>query len=286
MNERDPKKRAQKSGESDKESNKPETIVKSVLSFEFLRGIAFNERAEPDKIAKGFPNDFPKIIVDQTQQPPLYILTLFSRASEASIAKNLGKERGYNYSYLGVILQLDPSTSKLHVDFDLVASTLKEAGVYMNLSGEDLIERVEKVIREEASVDDIQDEDNRRKSYIDFKKREEVLLAQQEELDVYLGLGDEIKRRLLNFKSGDNLDISGTTLVLPFLSNNHPQASNEIHRIELGMILPAIDIRVVPSSKEGKIADTLPNFDPQILSAGRDLTVRLVTAFEALKPKT
>ena len=268
----------QGSKEGPKNPQKPETVVKDIFSFEFRRGIAFNERPEADK-ALG------EIIVDQTQQPPLYILMPSLIGSEEGIAKRLGKERGYNSSYVGIVLQLNPTTKNLQVDFDQTVSTLREAGISTTVSGQMLIEQVERIIKEEASIQDIKDEDDRREAYAEFKKRKNVLLAQQEGLDVYLELGNEIERRLFYFKSGDDLDISRTTLVVPLLSNNHPQAFHEVDRIKFGMIMPAIDIIIAPSSKEGKIDDTPPNFDPQTLAAGRDLTARIKTAFEALKPK-
>ena len=279
--------RGQGNGEDPKELRKPEIVGKDVSSFEFRRGIAFNERPEADKALGELPDGppFDQIIVDQTQQPPLYILMPSLIGSEEGIAKRLGKERGYNSSYVGIVLQLNPTTKNLQVDFDQTVSTLREAGISTTVSGQMLIEQVERIIKEEASIQDIGDEDDRREAYAEFKKRKNVLLAQQEGLDVYLELGNEIERRLFYFKSGDDLDISRTTLVVPLLSNNHPQASHEVDRIKFGMIMPAIDIIIAPSSKEGKIDDTPPNFDPQTLAAGRDLTARIKTAFEALKPK-
>lgn len=317
--------RAQGNGEGHKELSKPEIVVKDVFSFEFRKGISFREWDDLQAIIKvpqemsqrkknrlekmlrnakeeiyangqinlgdtevlGQPQYYTKIVLDQTQEPPLYILTLPFRRDEKSIATNIGKEMGYDSSYAGIVLQLDPSTNNLHVDFDQIISTLREAGVSTSASGKELIDHFERVVKQEASDYDIEDEDERKEAYATYVKgnRGGILLAQQEGLDVYLGLGEEIKHRLLNFKSGDDLDISRTTLVLPLLSN-HPQASSETKRIEFGMILPAIDITVAPSSKKGKIDDAPPNFDPGILAAGRDLTARIVTAFEALRPKT
>lgn len=259
-----------------------------VFSHEFRRGIAFTRHFEAAEVAENSLDDRPKIIVDQTQKPPLYIVSLFSRSLEKDLAKSLGKEMGYDYSYIGVVVKPDPSTYKLHVDFDQIVLTLKEAGVSTHVSGEMLIHEVERIIRGEASIDDIKDEDEKEKAYLTYKKGTNILLAQQDGLNVYMGLGDEIRHTLFTFKSGDNLDISGTTLTTPPMS--YPlQAFNEAERIKFGMILPAIDIRVVPSSlssRQDKLDDAPPNFDPQTLAAGRDLAKRISTAFGTLKPKT
>lgn len=313
--------RGQGSRESPKELHQPELTVKSVLNFEFRRGISFREWGELQGIIKvpqemsqrnkkrlekmlinakeaihangkidlgntevlGGTQDHTKIVLDQTQEPPLYILTLFDIRSEEGIAKDLGKERGYHCSYVGVALQPDPSTYWLHVDFDEIASTLKDAGVSMSASGKELIDHFEKAVNHEASIYDIEDEDKRGEAYEAYN-RGRILLAQQEGLDVYLELGDEIKHRLLKFKSGDKLDISGTTLVIAPMSNR-PQAFTEDERIKFGMILSAIDVWLVPSSRERKIDDAPPNFDPGVLVAGRNLTARIKTAFESLKPE-
>lgn len=286
--------RGQGNGESPKELRKPEIVVKSVLSHEFRRGIAFNKQSEADralgKLQDGPP--FDKIIVDQTQQPPLYILTSHTRADDLRIAQSVGKEEGYDCSVLFVRLQLDPSTNNLSIDFDQIVSTLRDASVSTNVSGKELIDHFARIVKHRASIYEIEDEDERHEAHEAYEKgnRTAILLAKQDELDVYLELGEEAENRLLSFKPGDNLDTSGTTLVLPLLSNNHPQASNELKRVNFGLIwppaiLPAINIMLVPSSKEGKIDDAPPNFDPQILFAGRDLTERITAAFETPKPK-
>lgn len=275
----------QEGGKNPQEPLSVEPLVR-VFSFEFRRGIAFKQHSEAAKVAKNSLDYHPTIIVDHTQEPPLYIVSLSSMRLEQDLAKNLGKEMGYDHSYVGVTIQPDSSTHKLHVDFDKIVLTLKKAGVSTSVSGEMLIRQVERIIRDEASIADIKDEDKKEEAYLTYKKGAYILLAQQDGLDVYMGLGDEIKHTLFTFKSGDNLDISGTTLVTPPIS--YPlQAFNEAERIKFGMILPAIDIRVVPSSRGGTIEIDVapPNFDSQTLAAGRDLTARIVTAFEALKPK-
>jgi hypothetical protein len=275
-----------KAVEGPKKPLKPETVVKDVFILELRRGITFNDPFDAVTVEEAFPDDYPKITVDQTQQPPLYILTLSDTRREEDIAKSLVKERGYDSSSIMVALELDPSTDKLSINFAHILSTLRKAGVSTNLYGRDLIDHFNNTVKHSASIYEIEDEDKKREEYeaYDEGNRDAILLAKQDGLDVYLQLGQEAERRLLYFKSGDNLDISGTTLTIPLLSH-HVQAANEAWRIEYGIILPAIDIIVVPSSKEGKIDHTPPNFDPQTLAAGRDLTARITTAFEALKPK-
>lgn len=279
----------QRSGDGPKELHSSETVVKDVFSLEYQRGIAFYEQSEANRalgeLQDGSP--FDKIIVDHTQQPPLHILTPFVSAPEEAIAKKLGKERGYESSYVGIALNLDPTTYNLHIDFDTILSTLRQAGISTNLSGKDLINHFERMIKHRASIYEIEDEDNKRDEYAKYEDggRGHILLAKQDGLDVYLLLGLEAEQRLISFKHGDNLDISGTTLSLPLFFHDNLQASNETKRIEFGTILSAIDIDIIPSSKAGKIDGSLPNFDPGILSAGRDLTARITKAFEALKPK-
>jgi len=311
-------------GEGPKELHIPETVVKDTFSSEFRRGISFREWDELQSIIKvpqgmsqrkkntlekmlrgaketihtngqislgdteifEVSQDSTKIVFDQTQMPPLYILTLSDTRWDEDIAKCFGKEMGYQCSSIGVVLEPNPCTKNLHVDYSQVISTLKDAGVSTSVSGKELIDHFKMAVKHRASIYEIEDEDKRREEYAAYHKgnMRAILLAKQDGLDVYLELGQEAERRLLYFKSGDNLDISGTTLTIPLLSH-HVQAANEAWRIEYGMILPAIDIMVVPTSKEGKIDHTPPNFDPQTLAAGRDLTARITTAFEALKPK-